>query len=161
VRAPIGLLGLLAVTALPLGACEHGIDLRGKVAVPAQVQRLFSPQHPGELVVKAQIPGQPDITAQSVILCEPMADERVIEVRHLELACAGDETAMVSAWVLPRKAAEVSCRQSPSPARRFDPEEAAQALASARTAVPVKFAAETSNGCKDASIRFALTLAPR
>jgi hypothetical protein len=161
VRAPIPLLGLLAFTALPQAACEHGIDLRGKVAVPAQVQRMFSPEHPGELVVKAQIPGQPDITAQSVILCAPTDHERVIDIKHLELACAGDETAMVSAWVLPRKAEEVSCLQTPSPARRLDPQEATQALASARTAVPVTFAAETSNGCKDASIRFALTLAPR
>ena len=37
---------------------------------------------------RAQIPGQPDITAPSVILCAPAAGERVIDVKVLKLACA-------------------------------------------------------------------------
>ena len=74
---------LVACAALPLAACEHGIDLQGKVSVPAHVQQMFSAQHPGELVVKAQIPGQSDITAPSVILCEPVAGDRVIDVKTL------------------------------------------------------------------------------
>ena len=75
---------LLACAALPLGACEHGIDLQGKVSVPTQVQQMFSAQHPGELVVRAQIPGQPDITVPSVILCGPAGGERVIDVQVRE-----------------------------------------------------------------------------
>jgi hypothetical protein len=146
---------------LPLAACEHGIDMQGKIAVPAHVQRMFSAQHPGELVVRAQIPGQPDIMARSVILCEPTNDERLIDVKHLEVTCAGERTAMVSAWVVPREAGEVSCTQPPPGPRRLDEMETARALASARTAVPVTFATQSTNGCRDASINFALTLAPR
>jgi hypothetical protein len=152
---------LLAALALPLAACEHGIGLQGKVAVPAQVQRLFSAQHPGELVVKAQIPGQPDITARSVILCEPTAVERVIDVKHLTAACASEETALVSAWVVPRVAGEVSCTQPPPEPRPLDPQQTSGALASARAVVPLSLAAEAPTGCRDATIRFALTLAPR
>ena len=152
---------LACAALLPLAACEHGIGLQGKVAVPAQVQRMFSAQHPGELVVRAQIPGQPDITTRSVILCEPTDVERLIDVRHLEFACAGDKTAMVSAWVVPRTADEVSCTQPPPGPRPLDDMLTLRALASARAAVPVTFATQTVNGCADASITFALTLAPR
>ena len=86
---------------------------------------MFSAQHPGELVVTAQIPGQPDITAPSVILCEPAAGERVIDVKVLKLACASEDTALISAWVVPRTANEVSCTAPPphprSPTRRSPP----------------------------------------
>ena len=154
-------LGLLACAALPLAACEHGFGLQGKVSVPAQVQRMFSAQHPGELVVKAQMVGQPDITAHSVILCEPTDAERVIDVKYVRLACASEDTALVSAWVVPRTAQEVSCSQPPPQPRPLDPQQASSALAFARTVVPVNLAAEAPTGCRDGWITFALRLAPR
>src|SRR5207248_6811628 len=101
-------------------ACEHGIDLSGKVSVPGDVQRMFSAQHPGELVVKAQIPGQPDINAPSVILCEPVGAERVVDVKVVKRGCATDATALSSAWVIPRTANEVSCNAPPPASRRPD-----------------------------------------
>ena len=150
----------LASLSLPLVACEHGIDLRGKVSVPTQVQQMFSAQHPGELVVTAQIPGQPDITAPSVILCETQAAERVIDVKALKLGCAREDTALISAWVVPRTANEVSCSAPPSGQRSAQAPQASDALAVARTVVPVSIGTMDPSACKDGSISFALTLAP-
>ena len=152
---------LLAAAALPLFACEHGIGLQGKVSVPARVQQMFSAQHPGELVVTAQIPGMPDITAPSVILCEPAAGERVIDVKVLKRACAGEDTALVSAWVVPRTANEVSCTAPPPNPRSADAPQPSDAVALGRTVVPVSVAAMDPAACKDGSISFAVTLAPR
>ena len=151
---------LLAGGASALSACEHGIDLEGKVSVPGDVQRMFSSQHPGELVVKAQIPGQPDITAPSVILCEPVSGERVVDVKVVKLGCASEANALVSAWIIPRAANEVSCHQPPPASRPPDlvPE---GAIASARALVSVNVEKEAVTRCKDGSISFALTLAPR
>lgn len=151
----------LACAAPSLVACEHGIDLQGKVSVPAPVQQMFSPQHPGELVVTAQIPGQPDITAPSVILCEPAAVERVIDVKYLKLACAREDTALVSAWIVPRTANEVSCKAPPPHPRPADAPQSSDAVAFARAVVPVSVAPMDQSSCKDGSISFALTLAPR
>jgi hypothetical protein len=152
---------LVAAAALPLAACEHGIDLQGKVSVPAPVQQMFSAQHPGELVVTAAIPGQPEITAPSVILCEPMAGERVIDVKTLKLGCASEESALVSAWVVPRTAQEVSCTSPPPQPRPPDAKQSTNAVAFARAVVPVNVATMAPAACKDGSISFALTLAPR
>ena len=151
----------LACAALPLVACEHGIDLQGKVSVPSQVQQMFSAQHPGELVVTASIPGMPDITAPSVILCEPLSGERVIDVKYLKAACAGEDTALVSAWVVPRTANEVSCTQRSTQPRAADAPQSSDAVAYARTVVPVSVASMDVASCKNGSISFALTLAPR
>jgi hypothetical protein len=152
---------VLASAALPLVACEHGINLQGTVSVPAQVQQMFSAQHPGELVVTAQIPGMPDITAPSVILCEPSAVERVIDVNVVKRACAGEDTALISAWVVPRTANEVSCTAAPPRPRSADAPQSSDAVALARTVVPVSVAAMDPAACKDGSISFAVTLAPR
>jgi hypothetical protein len=152
---------LVACAALPLAACEHGIDLQGKVSVPTQVQQMFSAQHPGELVVKAQIPGQPEITAPSVILCEPVAGERVIDVKTLKLGCASENSALVSAWVVPRTALEVSCTAPPPQPRPTEVSQSMNAVAFARAVVPVNVETMAPTACKDGSISFALTLAPR
>jgi hypothetical protein len=152
---------VLAGAALPLLACEHGIDLQGKVSVPAQVQQMFSAQHPGELVVTAQIPGQPDITAPSVILCEPAAVARVIDVKVLKLGCAREDTALISAWVVPRTANEVSCTAPPQHPRSADAPQSSDAVALGRAVAPVSIAAMDPSACKDGSITFAVTLAPR
>jgi len=159
-RLSITGLGLLACAALPLAACEHGIGLQGKVSVPSHVQRMFSAQHPGELVIKAQMVDQV-ITAPSVILCDSTSADRVIEVKYVKLACAIEDTALVSAWVVPRTAHEVSCSQQPAQPRALDMQVASNALAFGRTVVPVNLAAEAPTGCRDGWITFALTLAPR
>jgi hypothetical protein len=151
----------LAAAALPLFACEHGIGLQGKVSVPERVQQMFSAQHPGELVVTAQIPGMPDITAPSVILCEPAAGERVIDVKVLKRACAGEDTALISAWVVPRTANEVSCTAPPPNPRSANAPQPSDAVALGRTVVPVTVAAMDPAACKDGSISFTVTLAPR
>jgi hypothetical protein len=154
-------LRLIALAAaLPLAACEHGIDLQGQVSVPAQVQQMFSAQHPGELVVTAKIPGQPDITAPSVILCEPQSGDRVIDVKTLKLGCARDDTALISAWIIPRTANEVSCSAPPPRSRSAEAPQSADAVAVGRTVVPVNVATMDASSCKDGSISFALTLAP-
>ena len=159
-RLSITGLGLLAGAVLPLAACEHGIGLQGKVSVPSQVQRMFSAQHPGELVVKAQMVDQV-ITAPSVILCNSTSADRVIEVKYVKVACAIEDTALVSAWVVPRTAHEVSCSQPPGQPRPLDVQQASSALAFARTVAPVNLAAEAPTGCRDGWITFALTLSPR
>jgi hypothetical protein len=152
---------LLACAALPLAACEHGIGLQGKVSLPGPVHRMFSAQHPGELVVRVQIPGQPDITAPSVILCGAPGDEQVIDVKYVKDACAGDDTALVSAWVIPRAAHEVSCTVPPPLPRPPDTQQPEKAIAFGRTVAPVNLANESPTNCRDGSISFALTLVPR
>jgi hypothetical protein len=153
------MIALLAGASSALVACEHGIDLQGKVSVPADVQNLFSAEHPGELVIRAEIPGQPDITAPGVILCESTGAERVIHVKVLKLACASEDTALVSAWIVPRAADQVRCG-APPPAAPPDGLMQSNALASARAIVSVNKAAAPAT-CRDGSIAFALTLAAR
>jgi hypothetical protein len=152
---------LFACAALPLAACEHGIGLEGKVSLPGQVQRMFSAQHPGELVVRAQIPGQPDITLPSVILCGAPGDEQVINVKFVKAACASDNDVLVSAWVIQRGPDEVSCTVPPPTPRPADTLRSEYAIAFGRTVAPVKLATEPPTSCKDGTISFALTLAPR
>jgi hypothetical protein len=151
---------LLACAAAALAACEHGIDLQGKVSLPSDVQQMFSSQHPGELVVKAQIPGQPDITAPGVILCEPIGGDRVVDVKVTKLGCASEDTALVSAWIVPRAATEVSCGAAPPPSSTSELSQS-NAIASARAVVSVSVATMSPTSCRDGSISFALTLAPR
>ena len=152
---------LLACAALPLAACEHGIALQGKVSVPGPIKQMFSPQHPGELVVRAQIPGQPEINFPSVILCGAPGDEQIIDVRYVKLACAREDTALFSAWVIPRLPHEVSCTSAPSPQRSPDTQPTVDAVAFGRAVAPVHVGYETPTACKDGSISFDLTLAPR
>jgi len=151
----------LALAALTLAACETGINLHGKVNVPQKVHGMFSPQHPGELVVRAQIPGQPDIQMPSVILCGSTANEQVIDVRHVQQACASDDNALVSAWVIPRAAHEVSCTAPPPMPRPSDTQLSSNGVAFGRTVAPVNAAAAGAVRCRDGSISFALTLEPR
>jgi hypothetical protein len=131
------------------------------VSLPGPVQRMFSAQHPGELVVRVQIPGQPDILVPSVILCGSRGDEQVIDVKYVKDACAGEDTALVSAWVIPRAPHEVSCTIPPPLPRPSDIEQSGNAIAFGRTVAPVNMAVESPINCKDGSISFALTLAPR
>jgi hypothetical protein len=155
---------LLAGAALATVACQHGINLQGKVNVPQNVHKMFSAQHPGELVVRAQIPGQSDIVAPSVILCGATAPEQVqqvIDIRHLHSACANDDNALVSAWVIPRAAHEVSCTSPPPTPRPPDTQQPSNGVAFGRTVAPVNAAAATAVSCRDGSISFALTLVPR
>jgi len=151
----------LALAALTLGACEHGINLHGKVTVPQKVQGMFSPQHPGELVVRAQIPGQPDIQMPSVILCGSTENEQVIDVRHLQQACASDDNALVSAWVIPRTALEVSCTAPPPLPRPADTEQSSNGVAFGRTVAPLNTMSAGETSCRAGSISFALTLEAR
>jgi hypothetical protein len=161
---------LLAGAALATLACQHGINLQGKVNVPQNVHQMFSAQHPGELVVRAQIPGQPDIVVPSVILCGSTAAaqvqqvqqvQQVIEIRHLHQACANDDNALVSAWVIPRAAQEVSCTSPPPMPRPADTQQSANGVAFGRTVAPVNAASAAAVSCRDGSISFALTLEPR
>lgn len=155
---------LLAGAALAAVACQHGITLQGKVNVPQNVHQMFSAQHPGELVVRAQIPGQSDIVVPSVILCGSTAPEQVqqvIDVRHAQQACASDDNALVSAWVIPRAAYEVSCTSAPPLPRPPDTQQPSNGVAFGRTVAPVNAAAATAASCRDGSISFALTLEPR
>ena len=147
--------------ALALGACETGIDLHGKVSVPQKVHRMFSPQQPGELVVRAQIPGQSDIQMPSVILCGSTADEQVIDVRHVQQACASDDNALVSAWVIPRTALEVSCTAPPPLPRPPDTQQPSSGVAFGRTVAPLNTMSAGSTSCRAGSISFALTLEAR
>jgi hypothetical protein len=151
---------LAACAALPLSACEHGLDLQGKVSVPTHIQNLFSAQHPGELVVKAQIPGQPDLTPPGVILCEPTGAERVIDVKVQRIGCVSDDIAMVSAWVVPRSRDEVSCTLPPAQPRPADGPPT-NAVAFARAPVPIKTSSSEPTSCRDGTISFALRLEPR
>ena len=158
---PFSLFVVFVSGALSTVACEHGIDLHGKVSVPQNVHKMFSAQHPGELVVRAQIPGQSDITVPSVILCGATGDEQVIDVKYVKVACASEDTALVSAWVIPRAAHEVSCSAPPPQPRPPDTQQPANAIAYGRTVAPVNTVAAEATSCKDGSISFALRLEPR
>ena len=152
---------LLAGAALGLMGCQHGIEMQGKVNVPPNVHRMFSAQHPGELVVRAQIPGQSDIVVPSVILCGSTAADQVVDVRYVKQGCASDDNALVSAWVIPRAAHEVSCTAPPPMPRPSDTQLSSNGVAFGRTLAPVNAATAAEVRCRDGSISFALTLEAR
>jgi hypothetical protein len=96
VRQGVGKQGwrVLALSIAVLGvACEHGIVLRGQVNVPLEVQRAFSKESPGIVVMGGGFGGG-TISAQLLaVLCEPTAAPLAIPFLQEQMGCAAEGTA--------------------------------------------------------------------
>jgi hypothetical protein len=156
--------GLLLVVLLSLPSCEHGVHLRGRVTIPAEALRGISAEHPAELVVRARIPasqGRPPVEfpIAGVALCSPPEQaSQHVPVSSFEFACAVDENAEITAWVVPRSLFEVSCLgEDAGHSRRFDPERGV-ALAEGHTSAKVAWTGRREASCKGGSIDFDLTV---
>ena len=155
---------LLLVLLLSLTACEHGIRLRGLVTIPAETLRSITPEHPAELLVRANIPAtqgrEPvEFPIRGVALCLPpeQASQRV-PVTSFQFSCASDQNATIVAWVVPRSPFEVSCMGEPANhSHGFNPERG-MALAEGHASVKVASSEGTNASCKNGSIDFDLTL---
>jgi hypothetical protein len=149
----------LIATVLTLTACEHGVELVGQVAVPVTVQRMFSAERPGELIVRAKVPEKTyERAVFAELLCAPSDAEKVFQVRRFWFACAVPEVVTVSAVVVPRQSSELACGAvNPGlwQAPEFDPQ---AVVASGTASAPV--VVEWGFGCKDGSASFALRLLP-
>jgi hypothetical protein len=87
------LVGVTAAIALSTAACEHGITLRGQIAVPVEVQQQFSKEAPGIVVMGGGFGGG-TISAQLLgVLCEPQATPLVIPFAQSQNGCAAEGTA--------------------------------------------------------------------
>jgi hypothetical protein len=106
---PVGL-ALGFALALLAGACEHGIILRGQVQVDAELQRRFSKDAPGILVVGGGF-GKGTLDAQLLaVLCDP-GDQPLTAPFHIEqLGCARPGTAWFRLTRLhPADRAQLTC----------------------------------------------------
>ena len=151
----------LVCTALFLAACEHGIDVEGTITAPPAVQALFSTESPGQFVVTASGPGYNAQIEIADRLCEPADHDREIRVRSFSFGCAQEGMVTVTAWALPRPAAEVDCATPAAdpPPRLPKDSLPGLALASATADVPMQIGSGAGK-CHDGLVSFALTLAP-
>ena len=99
IRRRGGLLVLLTATAAVLGCagCEHGIILRGKVNIPLEVQRQFSKDGPGIVVIGGGSPGASVYQELLYVLCDPGSDVLSVPFYQDHYGCAKEGT--MSFWV--------------------------------------------------------------
>lgn len=140
---------------LLLSACEHGVDLDGTVVAPVEIQQLFSPEAPGQLIVVAQLTSDWEMRDDQTLFCMPDGQDRKITIQKFAFGCASDRRTQISAYAVPRTATEVDCNHPAGGPRpyNFRPEDA---LAVATMEVPV--AGADGGPCDDGRVEFALTL---
>lgn len=156
---------LLGAALALLSACEHGIDMKGTVVAPPEVQQLFSTSAPGQLFVIAKLPpSSSELRDDGSVFCLPAATERRIPVNGLQLACATAGEVQVSAFAVPRTTDQIDCSgagrvRAPSVAFSPDSFDPSDALASASGTATVRL--DGGGSCRDGSFDFTLTLIPK
>jgi hypothetical protein len=151
----------LIATVLTLAACEHGIDLTGQVSVPASVQRMFSADRPGELIVRVKAPEKTFAwTALDELLCAPGDADKAFPIRQFWFGCAVPEVVMVSAVVVPRDNGDLACGVANLRPWHEPPPDPQIVVASGTASAPMQVAWDWM-ACKNGSASFALRLAPR
>jgi hypothetical protein len=82
------------MTAAVLGAagCEHGITIRGTVRIPLEVQREFSKDAPGIVVMGEGTTGVNINDQLLAVLCDPAATELAIPFFQDQHGCAYEGT---------------------------------------------------------------------
>lgn len=149
---------LLLAALVPLvAACEHGVDVKGTVRVPVEVQEEFSAEAPGEVFVQVILPGGDFVMRRVGILCAPGTAERSFEVDLFDFACVRPGDATVIAWAAPvvptRRLACDENPQSSSAGSRDD------AIAIGETAVAVEHI-DSIGKCDDGRVTLDLALEP-
>jgi len=107
--------------------------------------------------VVATLADHAELRDEQSVFCAPTTGERRITARAFSFGCAPDAMAHVSAFALPRTAAEVDCSGAGVVRGRpgFD---AAAAVAGASADVAVSRAG--GGGCQDGHFELTLTLVP-
>lgn len=138
-------------------ACERGIEVNGTVVVPADVQRLFSTDRPGEVLVDVGLTDG-HIRLRAGVLCAPGDLPRTLTVRGFAFGCARD-SATIAAWAASRVPGAVAACDGDDSMVFQDRPVLEGALAEARVEKPVSVSSSASS-CHDGSVSFALTLGP-
>jgi hypothetical protein len=161
--SPGALLGVAIL--LSTAGCEKGVDGKGTVRVPSEVQELVSASAPGDVFVQ-MTHGNTILDRERVAyLCG--GGPLDVDVKLFSFGCAVDSPAKVTAWVAPHdpdignSPPSFECDQPTPGGDRFvftAQPIGFQAIAVATQLVPV----EPSGllGCKNGSLRFDLTLRP-
>ena len=157
------LLVMAALVAAPLSGCEHGTDIEGTVIVPIEVQQRFSAEAPGQLLVVATLPSpQGELRDEDTVFCMPENGERRITARASNFGCAEAGLTRVSAYAVPRAAADIDCSGAGSVRSQHayapnDPLDPDGAVAFGSVEVPLTTSG--IGGCQDGHIAFTITLA--
>lgn len=93
-----GFLVLLTAAAVAgCAGCEHGITVRGRVNIPLEVQRQFSREAPGIVVMDGGSPGATVYTELLAVLCDVGSDVLAVPFFQDNYGCAKEGT--LSFWV--------------------------------------------------------------
>jgi hypothetical protein len=149
---------------IPLAGCDPDIvGFDGTVIAPLEVQRLFSAEAPGQLMVVATLPSHGELADRHAAFCMPTDGERRINVHTGEVGCAEALTAQVAAYAIPRAAEQVDCSgEGTARVRPYYgeyPYSLDDAVAVGNVDAPLVLTG--SDGCRGGNIAFTITLAPR
>jgi hypothetical protein len=85
-------IALMTAAVLVAAGCEHGITVSGKVRIPLEVQREFSKDAPGIVVMGGGSSGS-NVTAQLLaVLCDPASAELAVPFYQDQYGCASEGT---------------------------------------------------------------------
>jgi hypothetical protein len=151
------LLYTAAASLLLFGACERGVKLHAVVHIPPNLQSSFSPEQPGEVFFKAEIPKTGQIAYSLGVICEPSEKTLEVRIEHDGYGCA--KAGRVMAWIAPAEprgqGAPVACNLGEQ-RRSYDPVNPDGALGYAEASA---FPDQTAqHGCKSGSASFVLEL---
>lgn len=107
-RAQARWVGVAALLVMITG-CEHGFRLRGQATVPGEVQRMFSPEAPGLLVMGGGQGGATVSPELLAVLCAPASAEMPVPLAYDRLGCATEGTLWFKVIPLGSVAARPAC----------------------------------------------------
>ena len=154
------------LTIIPLAGCNPEIiGFDGTVVAPLEVQRLFSAEAPGQLMVVATLPSPyNELSDRQSAFCMPTDGERRVHVHTGAVGCAEALPAQVAAYVIPRTAEQVDCSGEGTALQRPYYGEYPYALDDAVAVGNVEAPLVLTTGsadCRSGNITFTITLAPR
>jgi len=155
-----------ALAIIPLAGCNpETVGFDGTVIAPLEVQRLFSAEAPGQLMVVATLRSPyNDLGDRQTVFCMPTDEPRPIHVSTRQVGCAEALTAQVAAYAIPRTTEQVDCSGPGTVLQRPYYGEYPYALDDAVAVGNVEAPLVLTSGaadCRSGNISFTITLAPR
>ncbi len=159
---PLGATISSIICGVLLSACEHGIDVTGRVVVPVAVQQRFSASRQGRVLVEALVPGMGGSGGsqrwQVGVLCDPASADRELPLRQFEFGCAPGGQATIEAFAVPVPAAQTVACDAPAVPFTFDDAVKGTAVATGMQAPSERVEAGLGS-CHDGSVAVDVTLA--
>ncbi len=155
-----------ALAVFPLAGCTPEIvGFDGTVIAPLEVQRLFSAESPGQLMVVATLPSpHSELSDRQTAFCMPTDGDRPIHVSTGAVGCAEALTAQVAAYAIPRTTEQVDCSGAGTVLQRpyygEYPYSLDDAVAVGNVEAPLVLTTGASD-CRGGNISFTITLARR